>query len=253
MSRFQDIQRQFTEHLRNPHKTPAIPELEDRRLKIYRELFFNNIVNFLDSGFPVLRSLYSQDDWLTLARAFFSDHACRSPYFVDISKEFVEYLSSDYDLLATDPPFIQELAHYEWLELAVSIRVHEGQIIPWDGKEMADAVVFSELAELLSYQYPVHQISPEFQPSTPSEPLTYLVVNRDDKDEVQFTEINAVTAHLLHTVIQHDRQTINELVEQMCTALPHLSTEQVSSGAMTAIIQMLRKQVLLPAPTINKM
>ena len=252
MSGFQDIQRQFTEHLRNPAKNPAIPGLEDRRLKIYRELFFNNIVNFLESGFPVLRSLYRQEAWLTLARAFFSSHACRSPYFVDISKEFVEYLSNDYHLLATDPPFIQELAHYEWLELALSIRIQEEQTIPWDGAEMADAVVFSELAELVSYQYPVHQISPEFQPSTPSEPVTYLVVNRDDKDEVQFTEINAVTAHLLHTVIQHDRLTTEALVEQMCTALPHVPTEQVSSGAMTTISQMLQKQILLPAPTMDE-
>lgn len=246
MTQFQDIQLQFTDHLRDPSSNPSLPGLEDRRIKIYRDLFFNNIVNFLESGFPVLHSLYPQEQWLVLARTFFASHSCRSPYFVDISKEFVEFLSNEYQSQDADPVFMQELAHYEWIELALSIRIQEKEICYWNGEESVSNLAFSELAELLSYQFPVHQIGPDFQPEQPNESPTYLVVNRNSADEVQFTEINAVTAHLLNTVIQHESVAVAELIDQMCAALPHLSPEQVSSGAQITINQMLEQQVLLP-------
>ncbi|MFM9709917.1 HvfC/BufC family peptide modification chaperone, partial [Streptomyces galilaeus] len=58
---------------------------EERRMAIYRDLFFNNIEGFITSGFPVLRTLYSTDDWNTLIRRFFVEHDCASPYFLDIA------------------------------------------------------------------------------------------------------------------------------------------------------------------------
>lgn len=247
MTALKEIQLAFTNHLRDPENYPAPSDLEERRLKIYRELFFNNVLNFLESGFPVIHSLYSEEDWQSLGRAFFASHSCRSPFFVDISKEFVEFLGSEYQSRPSDPIFLQELAHYEWIELALSIRAQESEIQPWTCAHKPVAVQFSELAELLSYQFPVHQISPEFRPIEVPDSPTYLVVNRTVQDQVQFTEINAVTAHLLNAVVQVDIISLDELVEQMCAALPHLSAEQVSSGALQAIMQMLEKQVLLPA------
>ena len=226
---FQETQLAFIDHLKDPEQNHFDHGIEDRRMKIYRELFFNNVAGFLSSGFPVLESLYSKEDWLALARRFFADHECRSPYFVDISKEFVEYLSNEYRPSQIDPPFLSELAHYEWLELAISIKKPEQEIHYWNGDSPYSAVSLSELATLVCYQYPVHQIRPDFQPSEPGEPV-YIVVFRDDEEDVQFTLVNAVTAHLLNLLQQDSSIAIERLLEAMSQALPQLPKEQVEQG-----------------------
>lgn len=239
------IQQQFADHIRNPDQNGPVKGLEDRRLGIYRDLFFNNVLGFLESGFPVLKSLYADDTWQKLARKFFSDHVCRSPYFVDISKEFVEYLSNEYEVQDTDPAYMMELAHYEWIELAISIRKQENIIYPWDGIQTVEKIKLSELAELLSYNFPVHQISQEYQPENRDEP-TYLVVHRNLEDDVNFTEINAITAHLLNIVKSGGEICISELIQHMCEQMPQATEEQVSAGAQQIITQMLKEQILLP-------
>ena len=200
MKSLRETQHAFIQHIKNPEDNPFDHGIEDRRLKIYRELFFNNILSFLSSGFPILESLYSEQQWKDLARIFFIKHDCRSPYFIDISKEFVEFLSNEYKLSESDPIFMRELAHYEWLELDVSVRKSSQMTKKWDGFSPITQVQMSDLATLVSYQYPVHQISAEFSPSQSSE-IVYLVVYRDTTDKVNFTLINAVSAHLLNSAI----------------------------------------------------
>ena len=113
MDDFQKLQSDFVQHIKRQGHHPVGDNIEDRRMKIYRELFFNNIKGFVDSAFPVLKSLYSEDKWNALIRQFFAEHSCRSPYFVEISKEFVEFISNQYIPTDEDPGFLKYLAHYD--------------------------------------------------------------------------------------------------------------------------------------------
>ncbi|XOV79061.1 MAG: DUF2063 domain-containing protein [Aestuariibacter sp.] len=247
MTQFRDIQQQFMAHIRNPEDNPGVNGIEDRRLKIYRELFFNNIKGFLSSGFPVLASLYSEHQWESLARGFFKQHQCRSPYFVDISKEFVEFLSNEYELATDDFPFLKELAHYEWLELDLSIRKDVISDKIWDGQSEISMVSFSPLAQLVSYTYPVHQISTKFSPQEPLAEPVYLVVHRDVSDAVEFTQVNAVTALLLDLIQQAEKKTLSELVYDIQQQLPDIAEHQLIKATQDIIQQMLEKQILLPS------
>ena len=105
--------------LRDPAGSHPPEGIEARRLQVYRDLVYRNIEGFISSAFPVLRSLYSDDDWEGLVREFIQTHRCETPLFLRISEEFLAFLS------ALDPqrlrPFEAELAHYEWLELAVDV------------------------------------------------------------------------------------------------------------------------------------
>jgi hypothetical protein len=245
MKAFQQTQLEFVAHIKDPESNPFKGEIEDARLKIYRDLFFNNVSGFLSSGFPVLESLYAPEDWQALARRFFADHHCRSPYFVDISKEFVEFLSNEYQLTDKDPEFMQELAHYEWLELDLSVRKAGQQFAPWDQTSKIENVVVSELASLVSYQYPVHQISPDFRPQEPSGPI-YLVVYRDNEDAVNFTLVNEVTAHLINIVQQNQEVSLQDLIQVMIEAMPQLAPQQVADSVQQVVVQLLTQQILLP-------
>ncbi|MCP4827546.1 MAG: DUF2063 domain-containing protein, partial [Proteobacteria bacterium] len=41
-------------YLRDPQNNPPPEDVEQRRLKIYEDLIYNNIEGFISSGFPVL-------------------------------------------------------------------------------------------------------------------------------------------------------------------------------------------------------
>ena len=118
---FQSGQLAFAAHLRDPAVNPAPADIEDRRVAIYRDLIYNNIEAFLSSGFPVLRGLMSDDNWHHLVRGFVRDHRCHTPYFLEISQEFLLYLREDKACIPEGLTFILELTHYAWVELALDV------------------------------------------------------------------------------------------------------------------------------------
>ena len=170
-------------------------------MAIYRELFFNNLYKLLGSTFPVLKKLYGADGWRRLVRAFMVRHQASTPYFLEIPKEFIDFLQNEYEAEASDPAFLVELAHYEWAELALSVA---GDELPADVDPEGDLLdgvpVKSPLAWSLSYRFPVHRIDESFRPEAPGEQPTFLVVYRDADDELGFMELNPVTARLLELV-----------------------------------------------------
>lgn len=201
---FQQLQYHFAAHLRDPERQPAPPGIEDRRLRIYRELFFNNIEDFLANAFPVLRRLYADEPWRSLVRDFYARHHCRDPQFNGVAAEFLRYLDEERGEVEGDPPFLRELAHYEWVELALSIAedtAPPAQADP-DGDLLDGVPGLSPLAWPLAYDWPVHRIGPDFRPDEPGAAPTCLVLYRTPQDEVRFLEINAVTARLLELMAE---------------------------------------------------
>ena len=117
---FIEVQQQFMDYIRDP-SLPLPEGIEPRRMKIYRELFFNNIAGFVSSAFPVLKSVYEDDQWQALVQQFFVSHDCKTPIFVEIAGEFLAFLQHEYQMTEDDPVFMLQLAHYEWLELCVAV------------------------------------------------------------------------------------------------------------------------------------
>ena len=99
------LQTAFAAHLRDPENHPAPADVEDRRMQIYRQLFFNNINTLLSSNFPVLRRLYEGKVWKQLVRDFCIEHRSHTPLFPELPKEFLRYLQEGRQDRAGDPPF----------------------------------------------------------------------------------------------------------------------------------------------------
>lgn len=239
-----DSQLAMAAHLRNPDDAPPPEGVEERRLKIYRDLIYKNVEGFISGGFPVLRSLYCDQDWHSLVRSFVDGHRCQSPYFLEISQEFIQYLVNEHETRECDPPFLAEMAHYEWVELALDVSTEElgaeAEI-----EQLRDAVLtLSPLAWVLAYQYPVHRIGPGFELAEPTEP-TYLVVYRDRSDAVCFMELNAATARLLELLKENDCHTVGQVLETLATelqmspeAIEPFALEQLDSLLQVAVIQL---------------
>ncbi len=238
---------EFAAHIRDPENIPAPANIEDRRIGIYRDLFFNNIQGFLSNTFPVLKSLYDEDSWLELVRSFYALHRCQSPYFLEISREFLDYLQSEHRMREVDPPFLFELAHYEWIELALSISQQEPDMeqVDVESSLLNGHPVMSPLALLLTYAWPVHQIKAEFQPEQPAEHPVCIIVYRDSDDEVQFTEINLVTAKLLQQLEMDKDASSADVLNEIAAELGHANPQTILQSGLEILQSLKQKGIIL--------
>lgn len=237
---FQAFQREFGRYLRDPHHVARPPGLPARRAGIYRDLVFNNLCGFVDTCFPVCRSLLGEPRWRRLCRTFQRDWPLPSPWFRDIPREFVRYLGAA-DICQPLPRWLAELAHYEWAELAVD--VSDAPMPPCDptGDLLEHPVVLNPALMNLAYAWPVQRIGPDYRPRQPQP--THLVVYRDAGDRVRFSEVTPVTGRLLDLFASETlsgRQAILRLAEE----LKHPDPGQwIGFGA--ALLADLRQQGIL--------
>jgi len=112
---FQRYQITFTAHIRNPAANKKPAKVPNTRMAIYREIVFNNIFDSVSACFPVCKSILGARVWRKLIRQFFADYQADSPIFREIPQQFLQFLDTAKDL----PDYSKQLAHYEWVELAV--------------------------------------------------------------------------------------------------------------------------------------
>jgi hypothetical protein len=186
----------FAAHLRDPDAHAPPPGIEARRMAIYRELVFANIEGLLAGAFPVLRSIHDDADWHALVRAFLRDHRATSPLFPELPREFVRFLQARGD---ADPPWFAELAHYEWIEVALDY-AEAGALAPVPSDPLDSPLQASPLAWPLAYAWPVHRLAPGHVPDAPPAEPTCLLVQRDADGRVRFHEIGVVAFHLVERV-----------------------------------------------------
>ncbi len=247
LAEFKKHQYEFTAHIRNPKKNPKPDGIEDRRMGIYRELLYNNIEGFIASGFPIIREIYNDENWHSMVRDFFAQHKSHSPYFLEISQEFIDYLQNERSPHSEDPAGLIELAHYEWVELAlhVSDETISMDNIDANGDLLSQHPVFSPLAWPLVYQFPVHTMGPDNLPDeAPAQP-TYLVVYRNRNDEVRFLEINPVSARLIGLLQENESYSGLDAIEHIIKEMNHPNPEAVEQGGLNALQELQQYGIIL--------
>jgi hypothetical protein len=244
---FQQKQYAFAAHIRDPENNPPPSGVEDRRMAIYRELFFNNLHNLLGSTFPVIKKLHKPDKFRSLIRAFMVQHEAQTPYFLEIPQEFLTFLQDEYELQDDDFPFLIELAHYEWVELALSVseEVNDTTNVDPDGDMLEEIPVRSLLAWTYAYQYPVHRISKDYQPTEPGETLTFIAVCRKANDDMDFLELNPVTARLLELIEANAQDSGRELLLKLADEINYPDIEALLQHGAEAMQQMRQTEILL--------
>ena len=243
---FTEVQYAFTRYIRDPENQPAPAGVDVRRLNIYRDLVYNNIERMLRNLFPVLRKITPDDRWHAMIRDFLKNHKSRTPLFPKVTQEFLKYLENERNA-GDDPPFILELAHYEWVEYAVSIDPRE---ISWKGVDpegdlLEGRPVLCPLAWPLSYRYPVHTIRPDSQPEEAPPQPTYLIVYRNRHDKVGFMELNAVSARLVEQIRKNGRKSGRKILTRIAAELRHPNPDVVIAGGLETMRDLLARDVLL--------
>jgi hypothetical protein len=202
-------------------------------MAIYRELFFNNLHNLIGTTFPVIKKLHTREKFRSLIRAFMVRHEAQT--------------QNEYELQDDDFPFLIELAHYEWVELALSVseETNEGRSVDPDGDLLEGIPVRSVLAWTYAYQYPVHRISTDHLPAEPGETPTFLAVCRKANDDMDFMELNPVTARLLEMIEANKQDSGRELLLKLAEEINYPDGDTLVQHGLNAMQQMRQAEILL--------
>jgi hypothetical protein len=185
--------------------------------------------------------------WIKLCREFFRDYRCHTPLFPELPREFLQYLQDHRQDHESDPPFMLELAHYEWVELALSLDEAEfdtSDVNP-GGDMLSGIPVLSPLAWPLSYQYPVHRIRVDFQPESPPEKTTHLLVWRKQDDTIKFMELNEISLLLVQKMKEEPARSGLELLTDIAGIINHPKPEVVVEGGKALLNELQEKQIIL--------
>ena len=199
-------------HVRDPARNAGPDGIEERRLRVYRELVFNNLQGLLAGTFPVLRKILGDSEWQSLLRGFLIQHHSQTPLFTQLGLEFADFLEA-----SPNParPWLADLAHYEWAEMGLqlsdaTVPAHDPQ-----GDLLTGIPVLSPLAWPLAYPWPVHTLGPDHQPvDVPPEP-TLLLLHRQHDGRVQFSQLSPVLYRLLVLLEANTHHTGQQLLQSL--------------------------------------
>ena len=242
-----ELQQRFADSLRNPAATTDGEFNSDvRREKIYRELIFNNISSLLSGTFPVLYATLEKNLWHQLIRQFLLEHRAQTPLFPELPDEFLQFLQNN-QLPDTAPAWLLELAHYEWIELALQLKTVDIGLYRNRNRNIAQ---LSPLAVCLSYRYPVNCINPAFQPTieeiiTPTYLLVYRAFEHASNrfaDKVEFMTLSPAAARLL--VLLGEVSGMPELAQLLADELQQ-PVDQVAGFTDAFVTDLIDKGIVL--------
>lgn len=250
MPSFKQTQIGFAAHLRNPENQAAPKGIEDRRLAIYRNLFFNSISGLIAGTFPVLHTILSDIEWEQMIRDFFQAKHNKTPHFPEIPREFVTYLKQKPE--DKHRPFIYELALYEWLELHIDKHLCEVSFNEntTENDLLSEVPVINPVSTLEAFQFPVHQISANQQPNAPLDQPVFLLLWRNKNDLVKFTELNPFSALLLEQLKNNKSQNGLQVLTELAIQHKVQDTKQFIAFGLQTLTQWLQQNIINTTRTV---
>ena len=238
----QRFQQDFANFLRAAKLRKAPKGVPARAAEVYRELVFSNLCGFIDACFPVCQALLGEPRWRRLQRRFMQQHDLQTPWFREIPARFADYLATH---PANLPRYLPELAHYEWLELAVdTMNCHQIAVTPLANDAGSQIILLNPALVLAAYAWPVHQIGPDWRPRRAQ--ATHLAVYRNPAEEVCFSELNPLTFTLLNLlrVAEACDENLAAVLASLAEALGQANTEHLLAHA-NALVHDLHAQGLI--------
>jgi hypothetical protein len=245
MNTLAELQQQFAKSLRDPQSfTAKLLNIESRRHTIYQELIFKNISSLLAGTFPVLHKTLSPTVWNALIREFLIQHRAKTPLFPELSAEFLQFIQQGV-LPDSTPLWLPELAHYEWIELALELT----DIEEVDSLLKAELPHLSPLAISLKYRFPVNKIGPDFQPeeniaTAPTCLLAYRAFDygtHEFSEKVNFMSLTPAAARLLELLDKNSN--IDQLSQELANELK-LTTEKVKIFVLQFLTALSEKGII---------
>lgn len=239
-------QHEFTRHLRNPEHEPAPAGLPPQRLAVYRNAVYLNIERFMRDNFPRVREVFDDAGWHALVRDYLVRHRSDTTLFAELLDEFLAYLDDEREE-ASDPPYLRELAHFDWLENAVAIADTrlDGIAAEPDGDLLQDRLVINPVHRLVRYAWPVHAIGPDFRPDSPPARATWLLAFRDRAGSFGVLDLNDIAVRLFSAVSGPEAPAAAEVLAALARELAHPDPDVVVRGGLQLLERWRAREVIL--------
>jgi hypothetical protein len=238
------LQKRFADHIRDPERNPAPEGIEDRRLGIYRRLFFNNLSNLFGKNFPLARGTLPNNRWRELIRAFMAEHRATTPLFPEIGREFVRFLA-DHPERYPEWPWLAEACDWQFMATLARNDESDPAAVAADphGDPVTGVPVVNPTLRLARYRWPVHRIDAEQPPEGP-EPVLLAVCRRPD-DRLSRTRINAMTARVLELLQENPASTGQECLETLAAEAGYQDVDALRRHGATLLASLTGQGLLL--------
>jgi len=239
-------QRAFARHLRDPNRVPAPTNLVEERIAVYRAAVYHNIERFMADNFPRVQEVLPAAHWASLVRDYLVRHSATTPVFARLPTEFLVFLEHERQAPA-DPPYLYELAHFDWLENFVA--TDEREIPTAEANPQGDllygTIVVNPVHTVQTYRFPVHVYNADFHPDVPPPQASHLVAFREPGDQYGVLDLNAVSYELFLSVRDDSAHTAHEILTGMAARFRSGSVAAVIHGGLDILTRMLRRGLIL--------
>lgn len=243
---FMHLQRAFARHLRDPDGCPSPVDSEARRQDVYRHAIRANVEGFMRDNYPRVRAVFDDAQWQALIADYLCGHVSRANAFVDLPLEFLAYLENERDV-PDDPPFLAELAHFDWLETLVGADERRVTLdgVDRDGDLLQGEPVANPVLQLVTYRFPVHAIGPDYRPDRPPGEPTRIAAFRDLDNLYGFLDLNGPSARLLELVQESGGLTGEQIIGTVAREIGHGDPDALRAAGSTIFERMRSRAVLL--------
>lgn len=246
MKPFQENQLAFTEYLRRTECDEKAEKQKPRRQEIYRDLVYKNINQCVADVFPITKNIIPETDWKIMIREFICAHRLQTPYFLEICQEFLAYIMYTRKTLPTHHPFALELAHFEWIQLAVdtanvSFPEHQHNSAPTENSLWT----VSPLTVGLTYSYPVHLIDECYLPKEPSAQQTYLLVYRNRNDDLKVLETDNISLRIIQLLQTLENINHTQIFQLLSAELGDHEKEIISARILSILCVLAENEIVL--------
>ncbi|WP_298633834.1 putative DNA-binding domain-containing protein [uncultured Umboniibacter sp.] len=235
MSNFRELQSALAASVRFKHHDESL-NVEARRLAIYQRLVFNNLFGLLSGGYKKLRRAVGDEQFRKLVRAFLESGISRTPYFAEISGEFLNWFVQQ-----DAPKWQHELAEYERAGIAIDI-----ESMNWPSAETItnrpDGVHFSPAIALLSFDYAIYEANEGIEP--PKQP-TYILLYRNPHNKLRYKLLNAASFSLLALLLQE--QSLGEALLTIATSM-RVDGHHIEAPARDLLAELQREGAVVSLP-----
>ncbi|MGY5354973.1 HvfC/BufC N-terminal domain-containing protein [Wenyingzhuangia sp. IMCC45467] len=156
-----------------------------KNLTHYRRLVFNNVLDSLETAYPLTEKLLGKEKWELLVNRFFSNYDIQSPQIWKMPEEFKNYILKHEPELTIKYPLLENLLNFEWLEVEIFMMMDITA-----PKPLPNTFILNPEMDMIRVDYPVHLKNPNL--ITKADIGTYFICmhRNPDTGNVQFTNLS---------------------------------------------------------------
>jgi hypothetical protein len=241
---FRQFQFALARHLRDPLSVPAPEGTDHADLLVCGQDMVAHVSALLDCAFPVTQALLGDALWQHAVRLFLKDAPHHAPWATAVQRAFVEHVCHSPEMQNL-PAWLQDLAHFEWLQSAVTTTPVSWPAFDATADLMQHAVVINPTHVEAGYEWPVHDISTDNKPDDMQS--THVSMLRDMNDQLHVFESSVFRTQLLDLL--RTGLTGEQAFMSMAQWLSHPEPEAFTREGRVVMMQLQREGIVLGART----